>query len=35
VKSFGTDEVIDYKTQIFAEILSDIDVVFDTLGGDI
>jgi len=35
VKSLGADEVIDYKTQNFAEILTDIDVVFDTLGGDI
>jgi NADPH:quinone reductase-like Zn-dependent oxidoreductase len=35
VESLGADEVIDYKTQNFAEILSDIDVVFDTLGGDI
>lgn len=35
VKSLGADEVIDYKTQKFAEILHDIDVVFDTLGGDI
>ena len=35
VKSLGADEVIDYQTQNFAEVLSDIDVVFDTLGGDI
>jgi NADPH:quinone reductase-like Zn-dependent oxidoreductase len=35
VKSLGADEVIDYKTQKFTEILRDIDVVFDTLGGDI
>ena len=35
VESLGADEVIDYKTQNFAEILGDIDVVFDTLGGDI
>ena len=35
VKSLGADEVIDYKTQKFAEILHDIDVVFDTIGGDI
>ncbi len=33
VKSLGADEVIDYKTQNFSEILRD--VVFDTLGGDI
>lgn len=35
VKSLGADEVIDYKTQKFTEILRDVDVVFDTLGGDI
>lgn len=35
VKSLGADEVIDYQTQNFSEILSNIDVVFDTLGGDI
>ena len=34
VESLGADEVIDYQTQNFSEILSDIDVVFDTLGGD-
>jgi NADPH:quinone reductase-like Zn-dependent oxidoreductase len=35
VASLGADEVIDYKTQDFAEVVKDIDVVFDTLGGDI
>ena len=35
VESLGADEVIDYQTQQFTEILQDIDVVFDTLGGDI
>jgi NADPH:quinone reductase-like Zn-dependent oxidoreductase len=35
VESLGADEVIDYKMQNFSEILRDIDVVFDTLGGDI
>lgn len=35
VKSLGADEVIDYQTQNFTEKLRDIDVVFDTLGGDI
>lgn len=35
VKSLGADEVIDYKTQDFTELLQDIDVVFDTLGHDI
>ncbi len=35
VESLGADEVIDYQTQNFTEVLSNIDVVFDTLGGDI
>jgi NADPH:quinone reductase-like Zn-dependent oxidoreductase len=35
VESLGADEVIDYTIQNFAEILHDIDVVFDTMGGDI
>ncbi|WP_299874894.1 NADP-dependent oxidoreductase [uncultured Cocleimonas sp.] len=35
VESLGADEVIDYQTHNFAEVLSNIDVVFDTLGGDI
>jgi NADPH:quinone reductase-like Zn-dependent oxidoreductase len=34
VKKLGADEVIDYKTQNFAAELSDIDAVFDTVGGD-
>ena len=35
VKKLGADEVIDYKNQDFSTILKDIDVVFDTLGGEI
>ena len=35
VESLGADQVIDYQTQNFTEVLSNIDVVFDTLGGDI
>lgn len=35
VESLGADEIIDYKTQNFSEILRDVDVVFDTLGGEI
>jgi NADPH:quinone reductase-like Zn-dependent oxidoreductase len=35
VKSLGADEVIDYKNEKFEERLQDIDLVFDTLGGDI
>jgi NADPH:quinone reductase-like Zn-dependent oxidoreductase len=35
VKSLGADEVIDYTKQEFSEVLSEIDVVFDTLGGTV
>ena len=34
VKSLGADEVIDYKTQNFQELLADYDLVFDMLGGE-
>ncbi len=33
VKSLGADQVIDYKTQDFAALVKDCDVVLDTLGG--
>lgn len=32
-KSLGADEVIDYKTQVFENMLKDFDAVFDTVGG--
>ncbi len=35
VKSLGADDVIDYKTQKFEEIVSEVDVVFDTVGGEV
>lgn len=35
VKSLGADEVIDYRTQLFEEIVKDVDVVFDTIGGKV
>jgi len=35
VKSLGADLVIDYKTENFDEVISDYDVVFDMVGGDI
>ncbi|KQZ69691.1 NADP-dependent oxidoreductase [Nocardioides sp. Root151] len=33
VRSLGADEIIDYTSQDFAELLSDYDVVLDSLGG--
>jgi len=35
VKSLGADEVIDYRSQDFAKIVSDCDAVFDTVGGEV
>lgn len=35
VKKLGADEVIDYNSQDFTEVLSGIDAVFDTVGGDV
>ena len=34
VKELGADEVIDYKTQTFEDLLHDYDAVFDTVGGE-
>jgi alcohol dehydrogenase len=33
-KELGADEVIDYKTQTFEDLIHDYDAVFDTVGGD-
>ncbi|MED3125592.1 NADP-dependent oxidoreductase [Bacillus wiedmannii] len=33
VKSLGADEIVNYKTENFEEILKDYDAVFDTIGG--
>lgn len=35
VKSYGADEVIDYTHEAFERVLSDYDVVFDTIGGEV
>ncbi len=34
VKSLGADRVIDYKKEKFEEVVKDVDVVFDMIGGD-
>lgn len=34
LKQLGADEVIDYKKQQFEDVVKDIDVVFDLIGGD-
>jgi len=34
VEGLGADRVIDYKTQRFEDAVTDVDVVFDTVGGD-
>ena len=34
VKALGADVVIDYKTERFEDIATDLDLVFDTIGGD-
>ncbi|MEE1978938.1 MULTISPECIES: NADP-dependent oxidoreductase [Gammaproteobacteria] len=35
VRSLGADQLIDYQTQRLADIGAKVDVVFDTLGGDV
>jgi len=34
LKSIGADEVIDYRNQRFEDLVSNVDVVLDTVGGD-
>lgn len=34
LKSIGADEVIDYKTQRLEDVVHNVDVVLDTIGGD-
>ena len=35
VRKLGADEVIDYATQDFTQVVKDCDCVFDTVGGDV
>jgi NADPH:quinone reductase-like Zn-dependent oxidoreductase len=35
VKSLGADEIIDYNSQDFTKVVSGVDAVFDTVGGDV
>ena len=35
VKSLGADEVIDYNAQDFTKVVSGVDAVFDTVGGEV
>ena len=34
VRELGADEFVDYKAEKFEDKVSDVDVVFDTVGGD-
>lgn len=34
VRDLGADEFVDYTAQKFEEVVKDVDVVFDTVGGD-
>jgi NADPH:quinone reductase-like Zn-dependent oxidoreductase len=34
VKAMGADQIIDYKTQTFEDIVKDFDSVYDTVGGE-
>ena len=34
VQELGADQVIDYKSQNFEDLLHDYDSAFDTVGGD-
>jgi NADPH:quinone reductase-like Zn-dependent oxidoreductase len=34
LRSLGADELVDYTAQPFEDVVSDIDVVLDTIGGD-
>jgi NADPH:quinone reductase-like Zn-dependent oxidoreductase len=34
LRQLGVDEVIDYNTTKFEDVVKDVDVVFDTIGGE-
>jgi len=34
IRDLGADEFVDYTRQPFEEVVKDMDVVFDTIGGD-
>jgi NADPH:quinone reductase-like Zn-dependent oxidoreductase len=35
VRGLGPDEVIDYRTQDFTQVVKNVDAVFETVGGDV
>ncbi|MBC1399878.1 NADP-dependent oxidoreductase [Listeria fleischmannii] len=35
LKALGADEVVDYRKKDFWDVFTDIDLVFDTMGGDV
>lgn len=35
LKELGADQIIDYHTTDFSEVLENVDLVFDTMGGDV
>jgi NADPH:quinone reductase-like Zn-dependent oxidoreductase len=35
VRGLGADEIIDYNARDFAQVVSNCDAVFDTVGGDV
>ncbi len=34
VRGLGADEVVDYKTQRFEDVVKDVDLVYDLIGGE-
>jgi NADPH:quinone reductase-like Zn-dependent oxidoreductase len=34
IRELGADDVIDYRTQRFEDVVADLDLVFDTVGGE-